>query len=107
MSHLLACIVRSWVLRRQIPDVVRGRSQIASATSHVMQRGLHDLRHYFASYLIHSGVDIKTVQKRMRHATASTTLDVFGHLFPDSDDSTRDAISHAFDARPRTDLRVV
>lgn len=40
----------------------------------------HDLRRYFAIYLIALGVDAKTVQKRMRHASAKTTLDVYGHL---------------------------
>src|SRR6266576_486327 len=30
----------------------------------------HDLRHYFASLLIASGADIKTVQARVRHASA-------------------------------------
>ena len=40
----------------------------------------HDLRHYLASLLIASGADIKTVQARMRHASATTTLDTYGHL---------------------------
>ena len=52
----------------------------------------HDLRHYLASLLIASGADIKTVQARMRHASASTTLDTYGHLWPDADESTRTAI---------------
>jgi integrase len=52
----------------------------------------HDLRHYLASLLIASGADIKTVQARLRHATASTTLDTYGHLWPDADESTRAAI---------------
>ena len=52
----------------------------------------HDLRHYLASLLIASGADIKTVQARMRHATARTTLDTYGHLWPDADESTRSAI---------------
>jgi integrase len=42
--------------------------------------------------LIASGADIKTVRARMRHATASTTLDTYGHLCPDADESTRSAI---------------
>jgi len=49
----------------------------------------HDLWHYLASLLIASGADIKTVQARMRHATA--TLDTYGHLWP-ADESTRSAI---------------
>ncbi|MGO9352475.1 MAG: tyrosine-type recombinase/integrase [Mycobacterium sp.] len=52
----------------------------------------HDLRHYLASLLIASGADIKTVQARVRHASAKTTLDTYGHLWPDADESTRTAI---------------
>ncbi|HUL97939.1 MAG TPA: tyrosine-type recombinase/integrase, partial [Mycobacterium sp.] len=48
----------------------------------------HDLRHYLASLLIAKGSDIKTVQARMRHACAKTTLDTYGHLWPDADEST-------------------
>lgn len=50
------------------------------------------MRHYLASLLIASGADIKTVQARMRHASARTTLDTYGHLWPDADESTRSAI---------------
>ena len=35
----------------------------------------------------------------MRHASAKTTLDTYGHLWPDSDDSTRAAVAAVFDAR--------
>ena len=59
----------------------------------------HDLRHYFASLLIASGADVKVVQARMRHASAKTTLDTYGHLWPDSDDSTRAAIEAVMAAR--------
>ena len=62
----------------------------------------HDLRHYLASLLIASGADIDTVQARMRHATAATTLDVYGHLWPDADESTRAAVGAAIAARPET-----
>lgn len=52
----------------------------------------HTLRHYFASVLIAQGCDVKTVQARMRHASAKTTLDTYGHLWPDRDESTNFAI---------------
>ena len=52
----------------------------------------HDLRHYLASLLIASGADVKVVQARLRHARAKTTLDTYGHLWPDTDESTRAAI---------------
>jgi integrase len=59
----------------------------------------HDLRHYFASLLIASGADIKTVQARVRHASAKTTLDTYGHLWPDRDESTRAAVEAVFAER--------
>jgi integrase len=59
----------------------------------------HDTRHYFASLLIASGADVKVVQARMRHASAKTTLDTYGHLWPDSDDSTRAAVDAVLAAR--------
>ncbi len=52
----------------------------------------HDLRHYLASLLIASGADVKVVQARLRHKSAKTTLDTYGHLWPDSDESTRAAV---------------
>jgi integrase len=63
---------------------------------------IHDLRHYFASLLIAAGLDIKTVQARLRHASAKTTLDTYGHLWPDKDESARAAVSVAFADRPTT-----
>jgi integrase len=59
----------------------------------------HDLRHYLASLLIASGADVKVVQARLRHASAKTTLDCYGHLWPDSDESTRAAIDAVLAAR--------
>lgn len=59
----------------------------------------HDLRHYFASLLIASGLDVKVVQARMRHASAKTTLDVYGHLWPDRDESSRAAVAAVYAER--------
>lgn len=54
--------------------------------------GLHAMRHYYASLLIRHGESVKTVQARLGHASASETLDTYSHLWPDSDDRTRDAV---------------
>nr|WP_308085127.1 tyrosine-type recombinase/integrase [Agromyces mediolanus] len=61
---------------------------------------IHDLRHYFASLLIAEGLDIKTVQARLRHASAKTTLDTFGHTWPDKDESSRAAVAKVLSAMP-------
>jgi hypothetical protein len=50
------------------------------------------LRHYYASLLIRHGESVKTVQARLGHASAVETLDTYSHLWPDSEDRTRDAI---------------
>jgi integrase len=65
----------------------------------------HDLRHYYASLLIASGADVKVVQHRLRHASAKTTLDTYGHLWPDTDESTRTAVERAMSARLADSLR--
>lgn len=41
---------------------------------------VHDLRHTFAVLSLQNGDDIKTVQSNLGHATASFTLDVYGHV---------------------------
>ncbi|MEU7072786.1 tyrosine-type recombinase/integrase [Streptomyces narbonensis] len=38
---------------------------------------MHDLRHFYASLLIHHGESIKVVQRNLRHAKPSITLDVY------------------------------
>jgi integrase len=55
----------------------------------------HDLRHFYASTLIRSGASIKVIQTRLGHGSAKITLDVYGHLFRDEDDRTRQAIEDA------------
>ena len=60
---------------------------------------IHDLRHYFASMLIASGLDVKVVQARLRHASAKTTLDTYGHLWPDADETSRAAVAAIVDER--------
>jgi integrase len=59
----------------------------------------HDLRHYFASLLIGSGADVKVVQRRLRHASAMTTLNTYGHMWPDADESARAAVAVVLAAR--------
>lgn len=43
------------------------------------RRPAHYLRHCHASLLVHLGADIKTAQRRLGHATAAMTLDVYSH----------------------------
>jgi integrase len=54
--------------------------------------GFHALRHHYASTLIRAGESVKVVQERLGHTSATMTLDVYGHLFPDDEDRTRGAV---------------
>ncbi len=76
------------------------------ATTKAKQEGAtcHDLRHYYASLLIQHGESVKVVQARLGHATAAETLDVYSHLWPDSEDQTRAAIDSVLGA-PADSLR--
>ena len=53
----------------------------------------HDLRHFYASLLIRHGESVKVVQARLGHSSAAETLDTYSHLWPDSEDQTRNAIA--------------
>lgn len=43
---------------------------------------LHDLRHTAASLMIQAGYPPKMIQDVLGHASITTTLDLYGHLFP-------------------------
>jgi integrase len=52
----------------------------------------YDLRHTCASLLIAQGASVKAVQAQLGHATASITLDTYGHLFPSEMDTLGDRL---------------
>ena len=52
---------------------------------------LHDLRHFYASGLIAAGCDVVTVQRALGHASATTTLNTYSHMWPSAEDKTRKA----------------
>lgn len=55
----------------------------------------HSLRHSHASMLIHEGVDIVTISKRLGHAKPSVTLEVYAHMFHTDDSKAAAAINAA------------
>lgn len=55
----------------------------------------HELRHTAASLAIASGADVKVVQLMLDHKTATMTLDLYGHLFPDRLDELADRFDDA------------
>jgi integrase len=58
----------------------------------------YDLRHTCASLLIAQGASVKAVQAQLGHATASITLDTYGHLFPSEMEALADRLEMVRDA---------
>lgn len=60
-------------------------------------QGLHSLRHTYASVLIASGNSAKVVQVMLGHKDVTTTLNVYGHLFPDAWGAAAKAVGEWYD----------
>ena len=59
----------------------------------VEHRGLHALRHSFASNLFARGVSVKVISKLLGHSSTQVTIDRYVHLFEgDIDDTLRQAV---------------
>ena len=55
---------------------------------------LHELRHTQATLLIGSGADIKTVQQRLGHSSASLTMDIYAHFIAQNDRAAANTIGN-------------
>jgi integrase len=62
---------------------------------------LHDLRHYVATRLLASGVDVRTVAGRLGHRNPSTTLNVYSHFVPEADQEAAEALGRIFEDAAR------
>ena len=56
---------------------------------------IHDLRHTAASLMIQAGYPPKMLQEIMGHASITTTLDLYGHLYPGEMDRYADRLDKA------------
>lgn len=78
---------------------MRNRWYIKNAAAKAIPEGFHGIasnhrfRHSFASNMIRSGVGVKQCQKLLRHASISTTLDIYSHLL---DEDLEDSIEKMF-----------
>jgi len=47
--------------------------------------GVHELRHTAAALMIDQGAHILSVQRRMGYKEVRTSLDLYGHLYPEQE----------------------
>jgi integrase len=62
--------------------------------------GMHALRHTYASGLIAEGLHPRVIQARLGHKSIVETMDTYGHLFPDQNEETADALQRLFGEAP-------
>jgi integrase len=90
---LVFCGERGGALRAQVFQ----RAVFTDAARSIGVEGLHphELRHTAASLAIAAGANVKVVQTMLGHNSATMTLDLYGHLFPDQLDEVADALDAA------------
>ena len=52
----------------------------------------HDLRHTHVSILIGLGAHPKAIMERLGHSSITVTLNTYGHLFPELDESLTEGL---------------
>lgn len=53
---------------------------------------LHDFRHSHVALLIHNGEEPTAIKNRLGHASITTTIDTYGHLYPNKQKSMSDKL---------------
>jgi integrase len=70
-----------------VTDQLLSRATVnAAASSDIPRLTFHDLRHTCASLLIKDKHEPKAIMRYLGHSSIRMTYDVYGHLFPKSDD---------------------
>lgn len=64
--------------------------------SPLKQIRLHDLRHSHVALLINNNEDPTAVKQRLGHASITTTIDTYGHLYPNKQKSMSDKLDDCF-----------
>ena len=75
---------------------IRASLDKAAREARIERLRFHDLRHTFASQLVMSGVDLKTVQELLGHRTIEMTLR-YSHLSPDHKRAAMDVLAKRMD----------
>lgn len=77
------------------PDRLSHAWQRACKRAGVVGLRLHDLRHWHATTLLASGLELAAVSERLGHGQTSTTLDFYSHALPQADTRAAETIGRA------------
>jgi integrase len=76
----------------EMPETVQRALRRALKAAGIRQTRPHDLRHTFATLAIQAGVPLLTVSRQLRHASISTTADLYTHAVPGSNRAAAEAL---------------
>lgn len=74
-------------------DSLKRQLDTACKKSGVPRIRVHDLRHSHASYLLSKGVNIVILSRRLGHEKVQTTLNIYCHICPSSEDRLNDVLN--------------
>ena len=96
---LEACFVFGWALTESLhPDTISARFRaVASAAGLGFDVEFRGLRHFTATQMLLAGVDPRTVQGRLRHGRASTTMNVYADFLAPADAHAARLLDRALD----------
>lgn len=80
--HFSPVPARVFPIRR---DTLQRHNKIIAKLAGLKEIRLHDFRHSHASYLIHHGVPVTAIAARLGHSSPKITLDVYSHVYKESD----------------------
>lgn len=89
MEHIKDFISRSCPVPSPIISfnevTIRRKIKALAKKADVPSIRVHDLRHSHASYLIHRGIPITTISRRLGHKNPSITMAVYSHMYHNAD----------------------
>ena len=92
IKYDLICIQRNG--KFMVPNDIRDRLRALLKRNKIDKNiRWHDLRHTSATLLLENGVAMKTIQKRLGHASMSTTADIYSHVTEKMDREATNIIS--------------
>ena len=90
-----ALVFATWDGKTRSPNALTKEWSVAMAAAGI-NASFHSLRHTHASSLIAAGIDVLTISRRLGHASPSITLNVYGHLFANTDDRAAEVMEAMF-----------
>lgn len=93
-DNLVFCTRRG---KRVIPNTLNDVLDGYCSKYDLPRMKFHDLRHTHATMLLKENVNIKVIQERLGHSSASITLNIYSHVLPSMQQSVTEKLNKLYD----------